>query len=109
MIPIPEPENDSPTWPVVLAFAKLMEHKLALNRDKGDREGWLKDTPLDLSIRILEEHHEMTDALMAHWACNGASDHYVALEAADVANFAMMLADRVTDGKLLTNEPVGVI
>jgi hypothetical protein len=37
MIPIPEPSANSKTWPIVLAFAKLMEHKLAMNRAKGDQ------------------------------------------------------------------------
>ncbi len=106
MIPIPEPSLDSPTWPVVLAFAKLMEHKLALKRHKGNREGWMKDPVYDLCNRIGDEHIELVEALNASRGCSGESAlHCVALEAADVANFAMMVADRVTEGKVLASEP----
>jgi hypothetical protein len=33
----------NPTKPHVDAFANLMESRLAENRHKGDREGWLKE------------------------------------------------------------------
>ncbi|MDE2105092.1 MAG: hypothetical protein KGL39_48080 [Patescibacteria group bacterium] len=95
---IPEPQSDSPTWPVVLAFAKAMEWKLSLNRHKGDREGWHMETgpdgqPMDvyLSARLREEVGELQEALFL-----GTSEGKSSIlgEAADVANLAMMLADR---------------
>lgn len=83
-----EPEKDSPTWPYVLAFAKRMEAKLAKNRHKGDREGWLKDHPLSLCARIGDESRELYEAIEGT-----ESAEVVSNEAADVANFAMMVAD----------------
>lgn len=87
---------DSPTWPYVLAFAKRMEAKLAKNRHKGDRDGWIKYNPRDLLARLDEETTELDAALFAV----ARKDNIVAREreqiineAADVANFAMMIAD----------------
>lgn len=85
--PSPEGESGSPTWPIVLAFAKRMEAKLAKNRHKGDREGWLKDHPQALWSRIDDEHLELYEAI------GGNDPEAVWKEAADVANFAMMVAD----------------
>jgi NTP pyrophosphatase (non-canonical NTP hydrolase) len=90
---------DSPTWPYVLAFAKRMEAKLEKNRHKGDRSGWLLDEADELLERLREELCELDDAMVeavvrmheplnARWIAEN-----VANEAADVANFAMMLAD----------------
>lgn len=79
--------QSSPTWPIVLAFAKRMEAKLAKNRHKGDREGWIRDRPTELSLRIEDELAELNDALK----CDGPDAVWG--EAADVANFAMMVAD----------------
>lgn len=80
----------SPTWPYVLAFARLMEAKLAKNRHKGDRSGWIKNEPDRLAERLLEELEELETEI-------GNGMNYVpsrvASEAADVANFAMMIAD----------------
>lgn len=81
-------EGESPTWPHVMAFAKRMEGKLAKNRHKGDRAGWLADHPGDLLRRIRDEANELENAIL--------SDHSsedVWQEAADVANFALMVAD----------------
>jgi len=77
----------SPTWPFVLEFAKRMEAKLEKNRHKGDREGWLKDTPDALWDRLSDEALELYESLSS-----GDCEH-VADEAADVANFAMMVSD----------------
>lgn len=90
---IPEPEPGSPTWPIVLSFAKLMEHKLSLNRHKGDREGWMNDDPLGLLERVADEYTELYQVIF--------QPTKAPLEAADIANFAMMVTDRVTLGKLL--------
>ena len=78
---------DSPTWPHVLAFAMRMEAKLAKNRRKGDRAGWLKDHPQALWDRINDEECELYAAI------GGEDPESVWNEAADVANFAMMVAD----------------
>jgi len=94
---INEPDPNSPTWPVVLAFAKIMEHKLAQNRHKGGRDGWLTDGVHELKGRIYDEYVELDDALLTKPMM--ALD--VALEAADIANMAMMTADRATNGHLL--------
>ncbi len=86
----------SPTSPYVLAFAELMEAKLEANRHKGNREGWMKASPNALLERLREELVELI------WALRGTTLEpgpdalaAVAHEAADVANFAMMIADRI--------------
>lgn len=73
--------ESSATWPYVLAFARLMEAKLEKNRHKGNREGWLKDF-----ARLREELAELEAAT------DRPSNGDVPGEAADVANFAMMIA-----------------
>lgn len=83
-----EATMDSPTWPYVLAFARQMEGKLDQNRHKGNREGWLKDAPIDLLARLVEEVVELQHAIDRGWPTDD-----VAGEAADVANFALMVAD----------------
>lgn len=90
MSAIPEPDLNSPTWPFVLAFAKRVEYKLSLNRHKGDRDGWRKDHPGDLSQCIQNELGELNLALE-----EGGSADEIANECADVAAFAMMVADNV--------------
>lgn len=80
--------TQSPTYRYVLAFGKLMEWKLSQNRHKGDRNGWIGDSPMDLYDRVKEETTELLVAL-----ANGGTWEEVALEAADVANMAMMVAD----------------
>ncbi len=68
-------------------FAFLMEERLRANDHKGER-GW-EDKDLDwLLQRLGDEYIELRSA-MAHddWDA-------VRLEAADVANFAMMIVDR---------------
>jgi hypothetical protein len=92
---------ESPTWPYVEAFAFEMEKKLALNRHKGDREGWATDSPESLLVRLREETEELAARL--DWVacgCRSISEcnHYTPeeepeQEAADVGNFAMMIAD----------------
>jgi hypothetical protein len=74
---------DSPTAPYVLAFARLMERKLDQNRHKGNREGWIQDSPMALLRRLREELDELERSRTAD----------APGEAADVGNFAMMVAD----------------
>jgi NTP pyrophosphatase (non-canonical NTP hydrolase) len=94
--------SDSPTWPYVLAFAQRMEAKLAKNRHKGDRNGWINCNPDELAFRIRDELAELEDALrlVRHKENIVASEReQIANEAADVANFAMMIADIYTGAK----------
>jgi len=96
--------TDSPTWPYVLAFARLMEAKLAANRHKGDRAGWLAMSPLDLMARAQGELGELM-ASLANWhhaeLHPKAYDKHereifrqaVLAECPDAPNFAMMIAD----------------
>ncbi len=99
---------DSPTWPYVLAFAKRMEAKLAKNRHKGDRSGWMKDHPWNLVERILDETVEVQEC----FATDGAGETWMvktpeetADECADVANFCMMTADRVLSANNQAHAP----
>jgi NTP pyrophosphatase (non-canonical NTP hydrolase) len=95
--------------PEVQAFAVLMEQQLRANDHKG---GWADDDAEDLLKRMHEESGEVEDAITA-WrnltfayprgATQVEADGWVAKmwdqqrrigrEAADVANFAMMVAD----------------
>ena len=79
----------STTWPVVQAFAARMEMKLSMNRHKGDRAGWINDDVLELFDRLKEECDELLHAM----GTGSGKIEDIANEAADVANFAMMIAD----------------
>lgn len=79
----------SPTRDIVMFMAVQMEFKLSENRHKGDREGWLGDDPASLLSRVDEEAEELRNQ---YW--NGPRlGGELWLEAADVANMAMMVAD----------------
>lgn len=65
----------------VLKFARAMEERLRANDHKG---GWKSEDPTWLLGRMLEEAHELAQAVP-----DGAVLH----EAADVANFCLMVAD----------------
>ena len=100
------PGVESATWPWVLAFAREMEAKLAQNRHKGDREGWARESPELLLLRLKEEVFEMEVLLQTSLVDLRAGDEWeraVRGEAADVANFAMMIAD-VAGGVRALNE-----
>lgn len=71
--------------PEVRDFAKLMEQELAANDHKG---GWQHDSVAALFRRMAEEMSELADALAKQ-----TDVATVQSEAADVANFAMMIAD----------------
>jgi NTP pyrophosphatase (non-canonical NTP hydrolase) len=80
---------------VTETFRQCMLKKLRVNRHKGDRQGWKASTPRDLFVRLREELSELNDALTAI-EVNGNSRERrkrTAHEAADVANFAMMITD----------------
>lgn len=85
---------DSPTIKHVVRFAQQMELNLSENRHKGDREGWLKSDPWDLLRRLRDEVIELEIA-MEH--CSTPEE--VEREAADIGNFAMMVADTYRDRK----------
>lgn len=72
--------------PEVEAFAQAMERELRANDHKP---GWGKDNPWDLQRRLLEEAKELEDA----WGNKFLTGLEILAEAADVANFAMMIAD----------------
>ena len=65
-------------------FAKLMKLKLAVNSHKG---GWQDCDPEYLYYRLVEEVGELGRAIF------GTRGGVIAHEAADVANFAMMIED----------------
>jgi NTP pyrophosphatase (non-canonical NTP hydrolase) len=75
--------------PEVLAFAKLMEEKLRKHDLDRGRQGWKDDDPRHLLKCLEKEHDELQDALV------GGKNDSIAGECADVANFAMMIADVV--------------
>lgn len=102
---LPESPSASPAepsgWrPEVRAFADLMEAQLRANDHKP---GWKNDSDLDLFERLGEESAELLAALHRHAKRLSWGDHWVmedtaprvGREAADVANFAMMIADVV--------------
>lgn len=77
----------SPTWPYVIAFARVMEFKLSKNRHKGNREGWV-NCDVRMLMNLLKRELVELEA-----AYNLGDVKNVELEAADVANFAMMISD----------------
>lgn len=100
----------SATRPWVDAFADEMEAKLDANRHKGNREGWSRESVAWLVGRLKDELRELEQAIkVPELRCNcreidcphslGQACHNVAREnriigeAADVANYALMIAD----------------
>jgi hypothetical protein len=77
--------------PCVQKFAELMEIKLRENDHKG---GWSTVPDKRLFELLLEECSELATELdQAHWKSSSPARLHVMREAADVANFAMMIAD----------------
>ena len=85
--------------PEVQAFAELMEQKLRENDHKG---GWKECNLTYLSDRIKDETRELFSLFQAwHLAKVGHMSaptlpevrRFIGREAADVANFALMIAD----------------
>jgi NTP pyrophosphatase (non-canonical NTP hydrolase) len=91
----------SATRPYVDAFADEMERKLNENRHKGDREGWATMSPAEALTYLIGEVSELSCALnMLERSPAPPDDPHrevcrcrVIREAADVANYAMMIAD----------------
>ena len=83
-------------------FAKEMEKKLKANDHKP---GWFGEDVEWLFIRLKEEVEELKNILKKSGAmecnypdCRDIPD--IISEAADVANFAMMIAGRITVGRM---------
>jgi NTP pyrophosphatase (non-canonical NTP hydrolase) len=75
--------------PQVAIFAEAMEHKLVANDHKGGWVSYAKEKGIAwFFARMLEEADELRIAID-----DGADANTILLEAADVANFAMMIAD----------------
>lgn len=85
-------EAEPVAWrPEVIAFATLMEQQLRENDWKG---GWRGVPEYELLGRLKEETEELCDALTRRATLTGERlIENVGREAADVANFAMMIAD----------------
>lgn len=78
--------------PTVWAFAQMMEATLRRHdHKKGGRQNWQRDRAADLHRRLMEEVKELDDAMNL---CNASCTECVD-EAVDVANFAMMLSDKL--------------
>jgi hypothetical protein len=111
-----EVRENSQTWPLVLAFAVLMEKQLEANRHKDRANGtraWLKDDPSGLMRHLVEEVEEIDTAVAAyvHGAVTndrlrGARIVQVRREGADVGNLAMMVVDRVTSLQPIRDWPL---
>lgn len=82
----------------VLAFAWAMEERLRKYDDERGKRGWMTSDPGDLFERLLEEAEELRAVLAIEYVEFPPWTRYRE-EAADVANFAMMIAD--TTGSLL--------
>lgn len=79
--------------PSVAAFAWRMEATLRRHdAKKGGQKNWRKDDVLDLRDRLLDETEELR--LATHLPDYDDRRRRVAAEAIDVANFAMMIADK---------------
>ncbi|WP_398457459.1 hypothetical protein [Sphingomonas albertensis] len=76
--------------PEVRAFALLMEKQLKANDHKS---GWKDDDPKALIGRLIDETHELIDVANTPATRPRAALKRMGQEAADVANFAMMIAD----------------
>ncbi len=91
-VPAPSAPVEAVAWrPEVVALASLMERQLRANDRKG---GWRGVPEYELLKRLREETDELSDALTRRATLTGERlIENVGREAADVANFAMMIAD----------------
>lgn len=114
------PQFEITPRPAVLWFAEQMETKLRANDHKG---GWLgigmeyaqrrmRQEALDLEAAIAEYSQYNADGSLKTDQQELAARHRIILEAADVANFAMMIADewrpRVTGGTVTNTQAAEV-
>lgn len=82
----------------ILWFAEQMERKL---RDNDHKRKWDECTQRYLVNRLFEEATELSRAVSE----GRESEQSIIEEAADVANFAMMIADNVREIAILNLEP----
>lgn len=83
-----EQQNDIELRPALRRFAVAMERKLRANDYKG---GW-EDEPLEYLIdHAWDELHELNKSLFPE---SSADPALCVDEAADIANYCMMIADR---------------
>jgi hypothetical protein len=80
----------------VVAFAEDMERKLKLNDHKGR---WHAESLSYLFSRLHEKLTELEAAIMLIRSSDHESVQHVVNEAADVGNFAMMIADNAKLGE----------
>ena len=88
----------------VRAFAREMEDRLRANDYKG---GWKSEFPQWLIARIRDELEEL-NAAVDRIRANGLESDLVENvwhEAADVGNFAMMVADAATQHRPIDGDP----
>jgi phosphoribosyl-ATP pyrophosphohydrolase len=83
----------SPTIQYIRDFTVDMEKKLAENRHKGNREGWINTDYQHLFNKLLAETEELQEVLIYK-----DKDEIIS-ECADIANFAMMIADKAKGEK----------
>lgn len=76
--------------PEVRAFAEAMEAQLRANDHKP---GWKNDSAFSLLVRLQEEKDELLEAVSCGRIGSPEWAKRVVKETADVANFAMMIAD----------------
>jgi NTP pyrophosphatase (non-canonical NTP hydrolase) len=76
--------------PAVRAFALAMERELRINDYKG---GWHETSPGYLMERLREETQELVGAMARKQGDPHSRKARILSEAADTANFAMMIAD----------------
>ncbi|MGB0521439.1 MAG: hypothetical protein ACPGJS_00695 [Flammeovirgaceae bacterium] len=86
--------------PEVIAFAIEMEKKLRENEHKGGSEEWRKMPFHEAIERIYEETDELDHVLVFIKPENTDTENKhaarrIVREAADVANFCMMISDKV--------------
>lgn len=78
--------------PILKWFRERMDRKLGLPQNLR-KPAWRKDTNDVLLGRLHEETTELEDALADEFHGGKAEIELIIDEAADVANFAMMIAD----------------
>jgi hypothetical protein len=57
------PHPESPTYETVLWLGRLMEYKLSIHRDRGDRPGWLSMSAEWLYARAGVEMGEVAELM----------------------------------------------
>jgi len=72
-------------------FAEAMEKKLKTKDDEHGEDGWL-DTHTTINMLLVRLHNEVREAQRAYEECN---PNNLADECVDIANFAMMIRDRL--------------